>query len=230
MRLFLSVSLLLFASCCSGQQSYVGRYDAFAGYGYLNSPQISLSENGFHAQAGVRVRSWISLGFDYSVATGRASITPDVLTSSLRQTLSAELAQLEQAGKIPAGYTLVLPVDSLTQNFAAGPQFAYRHWERLSLFIRPSFGGIHENATLRPADPIASLIAGQLAPTGQKQDWTGFYGVGGGTDLNLTRHIAVRVQADFVHDHLFNDILQNGRNTVRFSVGPALQFGRNVAR
>ena len=222
--------MLLFASSLYGQQSYVGRYDAFAGYTYLDSPQISLSENGFHMQVGIRPRPWYSLGFDYSVASGRASITPSLLTTSLSTALGAELAQLEQGGKIPAGYALVLPIDSLTQNFAAGPQFAYRHWERLTLYLRPSVGAIHENATLRPADPIAAQVAAQLAPSGKKQDWTGFYGVGGGVDVNLARHFAVRVQADFVHDHLFNDILKNGRNTVRFSVGPALQFGRNVAK
>ncbi len=221
---------LMFALQALGQQSYVGRYDLFAGYTYLNSPQISLAENGFHMQAGLRPRTWYSLGFDYSVASGPATITPGVLTTSLQTQLGGLLAELAQAGKLPPGYTLSLPVDSLTQNFAAGPQFAYRHWSAVTLYLRPSFGAIHETATLRPADPIATLIASQLAPSGKKQDWTGFYGVGGGADVNLSRHFGIRVQADFVHDHLFNDILKNGRNTVRFSVGPALQFGRNIAK
>jgi hypothetical protein len=30
------------------------------------------------------------------------------------------------------------------------------------------------------------------------------------------------MQADLVRDHLFNDLLTNGRYTVRFSCGPAL--------
>ena len=213
-----------------GQQNYIGRYDVYGGYAYLDSPQISLGESGFHMQAGIRPKTWYSLGFDYSVASGRASITPGVLTTSLQQQLAAALAQLSAAGLLPPGYALKIPVDSVTQNFAAGPQFAYRHWSAVTLYIRPSFGAIYEKATLRPADPIAAMIAAQLAPTGHKQDWTGFYGFGGGGEINFSSHLAIRLQADFVHDHLFNDILRNGRNTVRLSVGPALQFGRNVAR
>ena len=213
-----------------GQQSYVGRYDAFVGYTYLNSPQISLGENGFHLQVGLRPKTWYSLGFDYSVSTGMGAITPDLLTSSLQQQLGAVLAQLEAQGKVPPGYKLVLPIDSTTQTFAAGPQLAYRHWSAVTLFVRPSIGAIYENATLKPGDPIAAALTAQLAPSGSKQDWAAFYGFGGGTDLSFSRHFAVRVQADFVHDHLFSDLLKNGRNTVRVSIGPAAQFGRNIVK
>jgi hypothetical protein len=31
-----------------------------------------------------------------------------------------------------------------------------------------------------------------------------------------------------VHDHLFDDLLQNGRNTVRFAIGPGFQWGKNI--
>jgi hypothetical protein len=33
---------------------------------------------------------------------------------------------------------------------------------------------------------------------------------------------------DLVHNHLFSDLLREGRNTVRLSIGPAFQFGHNV--
>ncbi len=230
MRFALSFCLLMLAVPGLGQQSYVGRYDAYAGYTYLDSPSISLGENGFHMQAGFRPRTWVSLGFDYSVASGSGSITPNLLTTSLQQQLGAVLAQLASAGKIPPGYSLVLPFNSVTQNFAAGPQLAYRHWSAVTLYVRPSIGAVYENATLRPRDPIAAAIASQLAPSGSKQDWAAFYGFGGGGDVNFSKHFAVRVQADFVHDHLFSDLLKNGRNTVRISVGPAVQFGRNIVK
>jgi hypothetical protein len=68
----------------------------------------------------------------------------------------------------------------------------------------------------------------ELAPEGVKKDWTMFYGVGGGMDLNFGPHFALRVQADYVWDHLFPDILREGRPTIRFSVGPAFNFGRNI--
>jgi hypothetical protein len=38
----------------------------------------------------------------------------------------------------------------------------------------------------------------------------------------------LRTQADLVYDHLFNDLLKDGRWTVRFSVGPCFNFGKNI--
>jgi hypothetical protein len=120
---------------------------------------------------------------------------------------------------------------STTETFAAGPQLAYRHWKPVTLFLRPVFfGAIHETATPKPADPIATAIVAQLAPSGQKTDWTWFLGFGGGFDINFSHHFSLRTQTDIVWDHLFSDLLQNGRWTVRFSVGPAFNFGRNIVK
>jgi hypothetical protein len=210
------------------QQTNVTRFDAYAGYAFLDSPAIGLFENGFQLQAGVRPNTVVSLGFDYSRSTGNLTLTPNLLTTALQAELGAQLAGLVHAGVIPPNYTLVVPADSVTQEFAAGPQFHYRHFKHLTLFLRPSIGAIHERATPKPGDPIATAIAQQLAPGGYKADWARFYGFGYGFDVLLTNHLAIRTQGDLVHDHLFSDLLQNGRWTVRFSIGPAFNFGPNI--
>lgn len=220
----------LIAPNASAQQDYVPHYDLYGGFAYFESPHVDLAERGFHTQIGMNPKTWYGLGFDYSIATGRLPLTPNLLPVSLQQQLGAELQQLAAAGLIPPGFQLAIPVNSKTQTFAAGPQFNYRHFPRVTLFIRPSVGAIHENAVPRPQDPIGSLVVAQLAPSGKKQDWAGFYGFGGGLDLNASKHLVLRLQADFVHDHLFNDLLKDGRNTVRVSVGPAFHFGRNIAQ
>jgi hypothetical protein len=229
-RFVLPIALLLVAPSAFSQQSYVTRYDLYAGYAYLNSPHISLSENGFQLQAGFRPRTWVSLGFDYSYSRGNLTVTPDLLPAALQQTLAQQLAFLASIGRLPAGYTLAVPASSTTQSFAAGPQFAYRHFKKVTLFVRPSFGAIREVATPNPnpADPIAVAVVSQLSPTGRKTDWQGFYGVGYGFDVLLSKHLAIRTQGDLVYDHLFNDILKDGRWTSRFSIGPCLNFGRNI--
>jgi hypothetical protein len=224
-----ALTALLFAAGAMAQQDYVGRYDAYVGFGYLDSPHINLSERGVHAQAGVRVRRWVSMGFDYSNTNGNTRITPNLLPQSLQQQLGGQLAQLAAAGAIPPNYSLVVPIHSDTQTFAAGPQFSWHRWKWVTPFIRPSIGAIRETATPHPGDPIASLIVSNLVPSGKKRDWTGFYGFGGGADVNITRHFAIRVQADYVYDHLFNDLLKDGRNTTRLAIGPAIQFGRDVS-
>ncbi len=221
---------LLLAQAAAAQQTYVTRYDAFVGYTYLNSPAISLAENGVHIQVGLRPAFWYSLGLDYSTASGDLLLKPDMLTSELQTRLGQQLQALAAAGKIPAGYALQVPTRSRTQTFAAGPQLAYRHWKPVTLLLRPSIGLIREAAVPDPKDPIAAGIVKQLAPSGKKVDWTPFYGVGGGVDLNVSRHLGLRIQVDVVRDHLFPGLLATSRNTVRFSIGPCFNFGRNIVK
>lgn len=220
----------LMASRASAQQSYVGLFDLYGGFTYLDSPNVNLDQRGFHLQAGLNPRTWLALGFDYSISTGHTDIVPSELTSSLQQSLGGQLAGLVAAGVIPASYSLVVPFDATTQTFAAGPQLMIRHWSAVTLFVRPSIGAIHEDAALHGTDPISQGIVDQLAPSGHKYDWTPFYGFGGGAEFNLARHFSIRAQADFVHNHLFSDVLRNGRNTVRLSIGPSFHFGKNVAK
>lgn len=219
----------LFASVASGQQTYVTRYDVFAGYSYFRSPKISLTERGFHFQIGVRPTTWYSLGFDYSNVSGDLTLTPDLLTTNLQDRLRSQLTLLAAAGRLPAGYALSVPVDSRTQTFTAGPQLAYRRWKPITLFVRPSCGLIREVAEAMPADLIARGVVAQLSPEGEMKDWTPFFGAGWGADLNLTGNFAIRIQADYVWDHLFPDLLSDGRPTLRFSIGPAFNFGKNIA-
>lgn len=223
--------LLVAVSPVFGQQTYVSRYDAYVGYSFLNSPAVSLFEPGFAAQFGVRPKTWYSLGVDYTYGTGDLKLTPDLLTTSLQQSLGGQLAQLVAAGVIPVSYKLVVPAHSKTQTIAVGPQLAYRHFSRATLFLRPLFlGAIHETAVPKPGDPIAAAIVKKLAPSGTKVDTVLFLGFGGGFDLVLSHHFSLRAQADLVYDHIFDDLLRNGRYTTRFSIGPAFNFGKNIAR
>jgi hypothetical protein len=225
---FLFACLIGFAPSAFGQQDYVGRFDLFNGFTWFDSPSAKLQERGYHLQAGINLRTWLAVGFDYSVVQGTLTLTPDLLKTSLQTQIAAQLAALKAAGLIPAGYQVAVPTASTTQTFAAGPQLEYRHFRRITLFIRPSIGAIYESATPHPTDAITTAIVQQLAPSGKKTDWEAFYGFGGGADLNFLKFASVRLQADFVHNNLFSDILKSSRNTVRLSVGPAFHFGRNI--
>ncbi len=218
------------AATASPSQPYVGKYDVYAGYVNFNSPHIGLIENGFHVQGGVNPRRWLALGVDYSSANGSLLLVPTELPAAKQVAISQALSQLMAAGVIPPTYVLTVPTDSYTQTFAAGPQWMIRHYPRATFFLRPSVGAIRERATPHPTNAVAVLFAQQLAPAGYKLDWTGFYGVGFGTDLQATKHFGLRAQLDIVHDHLFNDLLRDSRNTFRFSIGPSFHFGKNVAK
>jgi hypothetical protein len=224
-------ALLSFTVISKAQQSYIGRYDAYAGFAVIDSPMLGLDEhNGFHVQAGINPRRWLSIGGDYSEGTGSQLLTTNLLPAALQAQINAAQAQFIAAGFLPANYHLAVPTDAATQTFAFGPQLAFRRLSRLTLFLRPSLGALRERAVPHPADAFQTVIVGQLAPAGFKLDWTGFYGAGGGADYSISRHFGIRAQMDVVYNHPFNDILANGRWTFRYSVGPSFHFGRNMAK
>jgi hypothetical protein len=217
---------LLLASIALGQQDYVGRYDVYTGFMYLNSPGLSLGETGFHTQVGMNPASWYSLGFDFSTGAGDTSLTTNMMKSSVQQQISQQLA----AFGLDLSAVQPVPEHSRTQTYAMGPAINYRHFRRVTLSIHPDVGAIHEDATPNAAslDLIGKMLVAQLAPSGTKQQWIGFYGFGGGADFNVSRNFGLRLTADFVHDNLFADLV-NARNTVRFSVGPIFHLGKNIA-
>src|SRR5579875_981885 len=102
-----AASLATLIPCCTAQQTYVGRFDLYGGFTYLESPNINLAERGFHFQAGLRPRSWYTLGFDYSISTGHTDLAPKTLTTALQQQIGGQLAQLVALGRIPPTYSLV---------------------------------------------------------------------------------------------------------------------------
>lgn len=206
-------------------QEYVGRFDVFTGFSHMSSPSANLYQRGFNGEFGVNVKRWLALGADYSILNGNTSIVPKYLTPALQQELGVEIAAL---GGLPPGYSLYVPYKGKTWTFAAGPQINFRQMKHVTLFVRPDLGVLQETATLKPKDPIQTFVVSGLAPSGEKTDRVVFYGVGGGFDLNASKHVALRVSVDYVHCFLFDNLLKDSRNTIRVSVGPTFRFGKNV--
>jgi hypothetical protein len=221
---------LLLASPALAQQTEIHRYDVYAGFAGFDTPWLSLTQQGFHTQAGMNLRPWLSVGFDYSEATGSNVLTPAVLKPALEQQLNTEIAGLILLGQLPPGYKLSVPMDAFSETFAMGPQLDYRHWKPVTLFVRPSLGAIRQKVTPHPTDPFATAVIAQLAPAGYKLDWQGFYGFGGGFDWNAMNHFAIRAQTDVVYWDLFNDLLAHGSWTTRYSIGLTYRFGRNIVQ
>ena len=216
----LGLSLSLAAQLCKAQQAVVPRYDLFTGFSDLNTPGLNkINQIGFHLQAGVNASRWLAYGFDYSTQHGSTTLIPSLATSALQQQLGAEL---------PPGYKLSLPLDATIQTFTAGGQVVLRHYHQATFFVRPVLAAFHIRATAHPSDPINTLVAAQLAPTGTLTDWYGVYGAGGGVEIPVNRHLGARIQLDAGWNHPFTNILGNGNWSYRYSIGPAFHFGRNV--
>jgi len=216
----LAVSVWLLPTLVRAQQPAFSRYDAYVGFAVIDSPALGLDEhNGFHAQAGMNPRRWLSLGGDYSEASGSEMLTTDLLPAATQAMVNAAQQQYINFGVIAA-----------TQTFAFGPQLACRHYSKVTFFLRPSLGALRERAVPHPADAFQTVIVAGLAPAGFKLDWTGFYGIGGGGEVAMNRHFGLRAQMDFVYNHPFNDILANGRWTFRYSVGPSFHWGSTAGK
>jgi hypothetical protein len=233
-RIGLLVAILVFLAqlpSAFAQQEYVGRYDLYTGFSDLYTPNINkINQVGFHLQAGSNNTRWLSTGFDYSIQSGNTSLITSMATPALQQEITLEEAELEYLGELPAGYSLNIPLHATTQTFTAGSQFNYRHFSKVTLFIRPSLAAFRLSATPHPnpQDPFASAVSAMLVANPPLVDWTGAYGVGGGVEFALAKHFGVRAQMDAVWNHPFNDILGEGGWSYRYSIGPSFHFGRNV--
>jgi hypothetical protein len=156
----------------------------------------------------------LALGADFSVFTGDGKIK-----------ISDTKIAGQVAALVPPGTTIPkIPFDATTYEFALGPQINIRHFEKLTIFVRPGFGLLHEKADLNIPTSLLPLLS--LFPTISREetDTTYFYGAGGGIDLNASKHIGVRFSVDYVRTPLFSSFLET-RNAVRFSVGPTWKWG-----
>jgi len=237
MRKVLVAALLFCLSAVAvAQQDYVGRYDSYAGFSYLDSPAINLTQRDFNTQVGVNLRRWLAVGFDYSIQEGHGTLLPGELKPSL-QTLLGEFP-------LPPGFTvadLYVPFGATTQTFTGGPQLAYRHFKWFTLFVHPSIGAIHEHINLEPGNasgldnPVATgvlqgLIGRGVVKSPAISDTTYFYGFGGGGEFNATKHVHLRCDIEYVHVFLFSSLLENSRNSMRVSIGPTFNFGKNISK
>jgi hypothetical protein len=229
MRRITLIFLLLFLSLsvvtCVAQQEYVGQYDAYFGFAYLTTPNMNLAQRGWQAQFGYNYRRWLALGFDTSYFGGNSSIT-------LPQLNNATLAKLAPIlPLLPPGYTVWAPYHANTYTITGGPQFNYRHFKYVTLFIHPDIGAMHQSINVHPQDLIMTgIVTGLLGPSMKTSQWSGFYGVGGGVDLNVSKHVGIRLHSDWVYTTLFQDLLRNPQYTWRMSASPTFRFGKNVPK
>ena len=240
-KLFLALLLFCLSVCAFAQQDYVGRYDVFGAFSYLDSPKLNLQQRGFNTQIGTNLKPWLAFGFDYSIQMGSASLVPDDLKTAYATALN-NLVLEGKAGLIPgfpalpANYVLWAPLSATTQTFTLGPQLEYRHFKMFTLFIHPSIGAMHEKIDLHPHDAftqdvvLPALIKSGIVSTLLPSDTTYFYGLGGGGEWNATKHVHIRADLEFVHVYLFSGILEDSRNSIRLSVGPTLNFGKNIMK
>lgn len=228
-RALLCLLVLVLCIPAIAQQKDINRVGFFTGYSYINTPSLGLSQHGFNGSAGINLNRWAEFGGDFSVLNGstplgvsQTKLGPILANSGLPSSIVTALAGAK------------IPIEATTYTYQIGGQINIRRWEKITPFIRPVLGAMHETVnvnltqTLAALPPtVAPLVAQALAATGLKSkvsDTVPMYGVGGGVDFNVSKHFGLRVSIDYAHTKMFESMLEP-QNTVRISVGPTWKFG-----
>lgn len=220
LRRFLFCVLVIFLCLPAlAQEKDINRYTLYTGFDYMISPARNLTERGFEGDFGVTVKPWLGLGGDFS-AMGDGIIS-GAGTINGNETAFAPILRAHgiDPGAVNVGFR------STTYTFAAGPQFYIRKWDKVTFLIRPGFGGIHEIADidLSGVGPILQQLG--ITVNSHQTDTQWFIGLGGGFDINFSKHVALRYTTDWVNTHLFSDLLVPRQNYWRMSVGPTFRWG-----
>jgi opacity protein-like surface antigen len=103
--------------------------------------------------------------------------------------------------------------------FIFGPRFTYRRSERFTPFAQALFGGGHAGGTL-----YTRTFRQGSAPPSARNAFA--MAVGGGLDVNLSQHFAIRAfQADWFFTEFPNGVT-NHQHNLRLSAGVVFRFGK----
>ncbi|MGB9196193.1 MAG: outer membrane beta-barrel protein [Terriglobales bacterium] len=217
--LFCLLVIFLCLPLFAQQQTDINRYTLFTGFDYMVSPARDLTERGFEGDFGITVKPWLGLGGDFG-ALGNGIISGSGAING-SETVFAPI--LQQYHIDPSQVNV--PFKSTTYTFAVGPQFYIRKWTKVTFLVRPGFGGIHESAdiNLSQVGPILQELGITVNPHQTDTQW--FIGMGGGVDINFSKHVALRYTTDWVNTHLFSNLLVPRQNYWRMAAGPTFRWG-----
>jgi hypothetical protein len=203
MNRFLPVLVFCFACSASAFAQATPQFEVFGGGTWLRadvSPDLSplgtahLNAFGWNASATENVNRWFGGTADFSGAYSRPTITDPV-----------------------TGISSSNEVNTSTYTFTFGPTFAYRKASRVVLFGRALFGAANSRESTTSKGAIA------LGAPAKFSDTRFAIVAGGGTDIPLSRALALRGTVDWVHT-TFNDVNADRQNSLRVSAGVVFRF------
>jgi outer membrane protein OmpA-like peptidoglycan-associated protein len=190
-----------------GVGSYTPKGELFLGYSYLRSvPTL---------EAGNRL-VWLnggsaSIAYNLNRYLGIVADVGDYTNSEIR---------------FQGAYRATIDVNDANGgviSYLFGPRLSFRH-DRITPFVQALFGGVHASEVTL-ADCTFSCT---LLPAQDSFAWTG----GGGLDVRVHRHFAIRIiQAEYLMT-MFQDYSTGktaSQNDVRLSAGLVFRFGGNPA-
>jgi hypothetical protein len=232
----LALFLVSTALPCFSQQTDIRQFVIFGADTYLATPSLNLAQRGFDGDLGYNYRSWLSFGFDFGYYSGHSTLLPSDLSAAAQAAIAQFVGGLPPAEQplAAAFFSNGVRYNISTYTYEAGPQLNYRHFKKVTFFVRPALGALHAKAAVRkefyatnPPFTAAACTLLNLVGCG-KADTVPFYGFGAGMSWEITPHFGIRATTDFAHYNFFSGLLNGGRNSVRVSIGPKFSFGKNI--
>jgi len=184
---------------------------------YLTLATLLLISGGVTIKAGAQIqREAVPLEFSVGYNAIRANAPPGGCSCFYMQGARAEvdlhlngwLSAVAEVGGAHANSINSSGDGVALITYLFGPRVTYRPRHRLSGFGQVLFGGAHGFNGYFPTTTTSSSAANSFA-----------FSTGGGLDLSLSRHVAVRVlQADYLYTHLPN-AAGNRQNNLRLGAG-----------
>ncbi len=166
-----------------------------------------------HAQDNSKVdifAGYSYLRFNPSTA-GVSSFSTNGGSASISYNATHWLSGVADFGAYHSGNILNSGADGTLSTYLFGPRVSYRHYERITPFAQVLFGVAHASASIAGASASDNAFA---------------MSVGGGVDVGISRHLAVRpVQLDYLLTR-FNEGANGAQsqNNLRVSTGVVFRF------
>lgn len=127
--------------------------------------------------------------------------------------LKSTVGLVGEFGVYHSGNVLSSGLDLTFETFLFGPRFSYRRSKRMTLFGQVLLGGGHAGGSLYNAPGLSPNSGFALA-------------TGGGFDLNVSEHVAIRIfEADYLLTKFQNGINQR-QNNLRLAFGVTFKAGK----
>jgi len=143
--------------------------------------------------------------------SGASSFNANGGSASIAYNATNWLSGVADFGAYHNGNILNSGVDGTLSTYLFGPRVSYRHYSRVTPFAQALFGVAHASASIAGANASDNAFA---------------MSIGGGVDVGISRHFAVRpVQLDYLLTR-FNEGANNAQNqnNLRVSTGVVFRF------
>lgn len=134
--------------------------------------------------------------------------------ASFAYRITPAISLVGEAGGVTAGNVDSTGLDLTLSDYLAGARYSLRHSSRFTPFAQLLFGAAHASGGLAPGNlGLGSSTAFAMT-------------AGGGLDVNVSRHFAVRAFQTEYYLTLLPNRTDDHQNNFRFSAGFVYRFGR----